>query len=582
MQKSRAYLHSEKENGFMKKVLSVVLALVMLVSVLSVAAAAASGADLKIAVASDLHFNEPREQIDGEIDDPIYWYANRRAAMEDESGFIIDEFLNQCAEDDSIEYVLISGDMADNGKTRPEDHRTVAAKLEKFEQETGKDVFVIDGNHDVGEGENITTLELFKEIYANLGYDKALTVAENDCSYTADLGAKYRLIALDSCDPSVSTEDGMTNDKIEWVHTQAEAALEEGRHPILMMHHNLLDHLPLQRILSHDFIVRNHLATAELFADWGIKVVLTGHEHCSDATSYTSGLGNTIYDFATTSLTMYPLQFRTFEFTDEEITYDVKTVDKIDTDALQAACGGYSQEQIDLMNAGLNDYALGFLKKGVEYRLALGLTMEKIGVEEDSIFYDLVKTAVDGLTNVLEMPLYGEDGVQELAKEYELEIPDTEFTTGWDLATGLVAWHYAGEEAFELDSPEVLALLRTAAYILRTDLPAIGDSVFFQASNFILESLGMQSVNTYLAKICVGTFGSVMPLEYFVVTVASPLLFKFAYDDDGVNDNYGVIEGYGAQELGVMSNDVEGFFGELLLKLQYIVHYLLRIFDFLK
>mgnify|MGYP007111767145 CR=1 FL=1 len=47
----------------------------------------------------------------------------------------------------------------------------------------------------------------------------------------------------------------------------AEKAVDEGRHPILMMHHNLLDHLPMQRILSRNFIIRNHTITAEKFAN---------------------------------------------------------------------------------------------------------------------------------------------------------------------------------------------------------------------------------------------------------------------------------------------------------------------------
>ena len=105
---------------------------------------------------------------------------------------------------------------------------------------------------------------------------------------------------------------------MDWVRKQAQQAKKDGRQPILMMHHNLLDHMPVQSIFSKDFIVQFHLSTADLFANWGIKLVFTGHEHCSDAATYTSTLGNVIYDFATTSLTMYPLQYRYFEITDNE------------------------------------------------------------------------------------------------------------------------------------------------------------------------------------------------------------------------------------------------------------------------
>lgn len=437
--------------------------------------------------------------------------------METESGFIIDSFLAQCAADESCDYVLISGDLADSGKKYIEDHETVAAKLRAFEQATGKDVFVINGNHDAGNWG--TSLEDFKRIYAEFGYDKAITEPRSDCSYAADLGSKYRLIALDSCDPDASTADGMSAERLEWVHAQAKAAKADGRYPILMMHHNLLDHMPLQRIFSKNFIVRFHNTTAELFADWGIRMVLSGHEHCSDAAVYTSALGNKIYDFATTSLTMYPLQYRIIDFTDERISYAAETVRSIDTAALSAAVKGYSERQLALMNEDLSSYALGFLKAGVQYRLALSLTMEKMGISEDDFYYDLVKTAVTRMTDILEMPLYGEGSVQQLAAEYNIEIPDSDYINGWDLATDLVAAHYAGEESKTLDSPEVTILLRTVALILKDVPSTVNDEVLLKSANDLLSKIGIDSISGDLSRLTAKVFGAVTPGKYFIVAL---------------------------------------------------------------
>ena len=100
----------------MKKTVSVLLSFILLASSFSVVSFASGGEKTGIAVASDLHYNQPREKLEGDIDDEVYFYANRRAAMEDESGFIIDEFLSQCAENDDVDYVLIPGDLADNGR----------------------------------------------------------------------------------------------------------------------------------------------------------------------------------------------------------------------------------------------------------------------------------------------------------------------------------------------------------------------------------------------------------------------------------------------------------------------------------
>lgn len=528
----------------MKKVLSIILSVIMASSVLCVGVCAEEKNDLSFAVASDLHYSAPEEELEKTNDDPIFWHATRRCEMENETGLIIDEFLNQCAESDDVEYVLISGDLANRGRSRPEDHLVIAQKLRDFEKKSGKEVYVINGNHDAS-NDQATTLARFKEIYAEFGYDHALTTRADDCSYTADLGEKYRLIALDSNHETKSTEDGMTADRLKWVKEQAELAKEDGRYPIVMMHHNLLDHLPIQRVLSRNFIVKFHFTTAELFADWGIKTVFTGHEHCSDATVYTSALGNKLYDFATTSLAMYPLEYRVVKYNDNEIKYETRSVDKIDYDALTATTKGYTDEQIAAMRADLRAFSKGYLKAGVQYRLELSLSPEKMGIDEGSAYSKPIIYAVDKLISLLRMPLCGENSLQSIAKEYGIEIPDSDYKTGLDLATDLVAWHYSGGEHFDTDSVEVTTLLRAVATILRNDFAGIADDVLLKAANSFLGELGYGPIADSLTKYCISKFGVYTKAEIFLVAVASPILYKFACDNDGVDDNNGVIEGYG-------------------------------------
>lgn len=513
-------------------------------SVLCVGVCAEEKNDLSFAVASDLHYSAPEEELEKTNDDPIFWHATRRCEMENETGLIIDEFLNQCAESDDVEYVLISGDLANRGRSRPEDHLVIARKLRDFEKKSGKEVYVINGNHDAS-NDQATTLARFKEIYAEFGYDHALTTRADDCSYTADLGEKYRLIALDSNHETKSTEDGMTADRLKWVKEQAELAKEDGRYPIVMMHHNLLDHLPIQRVLSRNFIVKFHFTTAELFADWGIKTVFTGHEHCSDATVYTSALGNKLYDFATTSLAMYPLEYRVVKYNDNEIKYETRSVDKIDYDALTATTKGYTDEQIAAMRADLRAFSKGYLKAGVQYRLELSLSPEKMGIDEGSAYSKPIIYAVDKLISLLRMPLCGENSLQSIAEKYGIEIPDSDYKTGWDLATDLVAWHYSGGEHFDTDSIEVTTLLRAVATILRNDFAGIADDVLLKAANSFLGELGYGPIADSLTKYCISKFGVYTKAEIFLVAVASPILYKFACDNDGVDDNNGVIEGYG-------------------------------------
>ena len=455
----------------------------------------------------------------------------------------------------------------------------VAEKLKEFESKSGKSVYVIPGNHDVcnPSEDDDTDLARFMEIYADFGYDKALTRDLPYASYTADLGEKYRLIALDSNDPSKSTEDGMNEHKVQWVIEQAEQSYKDGRYPILMMHHNLLDHLPMQRLLSHDFIIRNHTLTAERWANAGIKLVFSGHEHCSDATTYTSTTGNTISDFATTSLTMYPLQYRYIEMSENEIKYEAKTVDKIDTDALLEMIPDYTPDQIDAMNNGLNEFAKNFLKNGVEWRLERGFLDEQLGISPDDIYYGLVRDAIDALNDVLNMPLYGKASAQELGRKYGIEIQDSDYKDGWDVATELVSAHYAGSENHPLSGRDVTLLMRLVSIILKTELVMVDDLVLTQAATAIVAAtMGTEKyiiVENYLFGL---GYGPISPGEYFLLAIASPLLQSFANDDE-VDDNNGVIDGYGTDNSAEnMKANFTMSVNEILSSIKMILKFILK------
>ena len=168
----------------MKKFISLLLSLTLIFTCVAVGfSALAEDATTKFAVASDLHYVVPEEELEVIIEnEPLFWFANRRAQLENESGFIIDEFLRQCAEDDDCEFVLIPGDLVNDGRIEVQQHIDVAAKLKKFEAETGKQVYVINGNHDNGAGENDFKYDDFIENYYEFGYKEALETVEDTCS----------------------------------------------------------------------------------------------------------------------------------------------------------------------------------------------------------------------------------------------------------------------------------------------------------------------------------------------------------------------------------------------------------------
>ena len=570
----------------MKKLVALLLILSLVCTFFVVPTSAAwSIVDTSFAVASDLHY-ELQEDLEWFSEDPIFGYANRRAAMENESRYIIDEFLNQCAENDKIDFVLIPGDISNEGRAVKQQHLEIVEKFRKFEEETGKQIYVINGNHDAGKGENEgeTSLAEFREIYYEFGFQEALSTMEGNLSYTADLNEKYRLIASDSCDINRSTGDGMTEDRVEWVINEAEKAVEEGKNPILMMHHNLLDHMPVQSLLSKDFIIRNHLTTAEKFANAGIKLVFTGHEHCSDANTFTSSKGNQITDFATTALTMYPLQYRIMELSDESIYYDIATIEKIDAENLKDDVVGYTDAHIEEMNKGMNAYAKKFLKNGVEWRLERGFQDEQLGIDKGAFYYDLVRKAVDALNDILNTPLYGDGGVQERALEKGIIIPDSDYVDGWDVATELVAAHYAGEENYPLMEKDVTILLRTMCLILDTELAMITEEELMSAANAITALYGTTPPDELAEKLKLD-LGYSHGAQSFLLALASPLLDSFA-NDDNVPDNKGVLKGYArtgsADSFINIAGELDFSFAKLIETLKTILTYVFKGIEYIK
>ena len=570
----------------MKKLVALLLILSLVCTFFVVPTSAAwSIVDTSFAVASDLHY-ELQEDLEWFSEDPIFGYANRRAAMENESRYIIDEFLNQCAKNDKIEFILIPGDISNEGRAVKQQHLEIVEKFREFEEETGKQIYVINGNHDAGKGENEgeTSLAEFREIYYEFGFQEALSTMEGNLSYTADLNEKYRLIASDSCDINRSTGDGMTEDRVEWVLNEAEKAVEEGKNPILMMHHNLLDHMPVQSVLSKDFIIRNHLATAEKFANAGIKVVFTGHEHCSDANTFTSTKGKQITDFATTALTMYPLQYRIMELSDESIYYDIATIERIDTENLKDDVVGYTDAHIEEMNKGMNAYAKKFLKNGVEWRLERGFQDEQLGIDKGAFYYDLVRKAVDALNDILNTPLYGEGGVQEMALEKGIIIPDSDYVDGWDVATELVAAHYAGEENYPLMEKDVTILLRTMCLILDTELAMITEEELMSAATAITALYGTTPPDELAEKLKLD-LGYSHGAQSFLLALASPLLDSFA-NDDNVPDNKGVLKGYArissADSFINIAGELDFSFAKLIETLKTILTYVFKGIEYIK
>ncbi len=291
-------------------------------------------AELPFAVLSDIHYYPL--SYTGDFCDAWKEFCATDSKEYEESEALVYAALDSIAKMSSekgYKYLLIPGDLTKDSEYQA--HAELAAILEKFEQDTGIEVFVINGNHDLNvydactfengvmESAPATSPDQFREIYKNLGYDHAVsTFTSSDgsyncgLSYAADLDDSYRLIAVDSCkyspDEAAKQQTGgmITEEAMEWIVSVAEDGIKDGKTPILMMHHSVAPHMKLEPSVTFAFCVDNYTWVAESCADAGIHYAFTGHQHTNDISSLVSDNGNAIYDCEAGALTGYPNQIR--------------------------------------------------------------------------------------------------------------------------------------------------------------------------------------------------------------------------------------------------------------------------------
>lgn len=319
---------------------AVLLSLALLIGVLPsipLQTAAAEG-NLTVGVMNDLHYF-PQSLMGSDVNAFI-----EASKLNSTTSYLADAILEnalyeygEMAKTQGLKYVFIPGDLTKNGEY--EGHRQLAARLEQFEKETGVQVLVINGNHDIRREESAqfqngqfvptrtTEPEEFRELYANLGYDLAdafFTPPEGETagmlSYAATLEGGYRVIVLDgACYSSDIHSEGLnvaetrgaySDALMEWALDQIADAKAQGLTPIGITHFNLVEHFENEDNLFTAFTIDNWMQVAERFADAGMHFAFTGHIHMTDIASHTSDNGETLTDCSSASLLNYPCYFR--------------------------------------------------------------------------------------------------------------------------------------------------------------------------------------------------------------------------------------------------------------------------------
>lgn len=536
----------------LKKSLSIILSLTLvLCSCLVLTASAKNDSDeFGFAVASDTHYVHPVKQAGTTLADEgwVTTFNSESESLTNQSGFIIDEFLKECAENPKCQFVLITGDLATHGRDYVSEHEAVAAKFRKFEKETGKQVYVINGNHDNAKDMPVDHKK-FTEIYHEFGYDKALSTDEGTCSYSANLNDEYTLVALDTCDERYRVVPNNDITRMDWTVKQIKAAKKQGKKVIMIMHHNLLEHNPFQKLNEKNYVVNTPYSFAGLLADLGVKLVFSGHTHCNNVKSYTSFLGNTIYDFSMSSLGNFPAEYKYFNVTDSKISYETKKINHIDADKLAEVCKGFSNEALEIMKNNLQTYTWSMSYREYSEDLRENISPETLGVEEPSALYAKLKPVTDTIKEMSDTPIYGKGGIQEQAAAYGLEIPDSEYKTLNDAMTLAILRCKIGDKRYNLNSNDFTVLIRLLAFTVRKSIAATADSDILSGANEMLGKLGYKgSVADNMLRNFSEKYGFATPEEKEALAIAYGLWGGYFSDVDGVENRDGAIPGYAVKE----------------------------------
>lgn len=536
----------------LKKSLSIILSLTLvLCSCLVLTASAKNSSDeFGFAVASDTHYVHPVKQAGTTLADEgwVTTFNSESESLTNQSGFIIDEFLKECAENPKCQFVLITGDLATHGRDYVSEHEAVAAKFRKFEKETGKQVYVINGNHDNAKDMPVDHKK-FTEIYHEFGYDEALSTDEGTCSYSANLNDEYTLVALDTCDERYRVVPNNDITRMNWAVKQIKAAKKQGKKVIMIMHHNLLEHNPFQKLNEKNYVVNTPYSFAGLLADLGVKLVFSGHTHCNNVKSYTSFLGNTIYDFSMSSLGNFPAEYKYFNVTDSKISYETKKINHIDADKLAEVCKGFSNEALEMMNNNLQAYTWSMSYREYSEDLRENISPETLGVEESSALYAKLKPVTDTIKEMSDTPIYGKGGIQEQAAAYGLEIPDSEYKTLNDAMTLAILRCKIGDKRYNLNSNDFTVLIRLLAFTVRKSIAATADSDILSGANEMLGKLGYKgSVADNMLRDFSEKYGFATPEEKEALAIAYGLWGGYFSDVDGVENRDGAIPGYAVKE----------------------------------
>lgn len=468
-----------------KKVISVIIALIMMLSVIPMNAAAADAVldavspaeTLNFGFVSDLHYYP--QVLTGNYCDEFVTDAEAsigRNVLQSEA--LLESALAAYAEhakENGMKYLIVSGDLTANGEYMG--HVELAKRLEKFEKDTGIQVIAVNGNHDIVKPEAETfengkseesrklTPEEFLELYKNLGYDLAYHrytpptgKIANMLSYSVRIdGNRFIIMDTGIYSPDVTkngefggeTAGCLTDECLDWVLNEIEEAKACGETVIGVSHHNFAYHFRAEYRILRGFVINDFEKLGEILADAGMHYNLSGHIHQSDIAQVITDDGETLTEICCPSLSSFPNFFR-----EMSVSTDRNGVVTMDTESFDVDCvkpvtvNGYTypvpfrKESTKITFLGddgfaakASDFLLQLIKEyGAEIMASDGITdfLKSMGLDLEELLTGLIgngfSVAGHGILTVKNILMFVDDLGDQIIENY---LTDPEVTAAY-------------------------------------------------------------------------------------------------------------------------------------------------------
>lgn len=206
-----------------------------------------------------------------------------------------------------LDFLLLPGDLTQDGEI--DNHLWLSQRLAQLPYP----VYVVPGNHDViypiGTKE-IVGLTEFPQLYQSFGYTNP-----NQPYYTHEILPGVRLIGLNSnnFDEKGAQIGCLDTQQFDWL--QQTLAEVKDELVLVMIHHNVIEHLPGQNSnpLGRRYMLDNAPQLLELLQQYGVKLIFTGHLHVQDIAQWQG-----IYEITTGSLVSYPHPYRVIQISSND------------------------------------------------------------------------------------------------------------------------------------------------------------------------------------------------------------------------------------------------------------------------